>query len=90
MDLFFKILLRITTCNNTQRKRKEQLIFEHIRLGLYFICVPKLNDLNREVAIHNICKSTLNLQPESKISIVELQVNNVHTEKFLLCRVIHA
>src|SRR2546421_462466 len=73
-ETFQTLILRLSTCNTLQRKSWQQLIAEHERLRLY------------EKAF--IRKLTLNLQPELKISIVDLQVDNVHTGKFLLCRVI--
>ena len=77
-----KLFLRISTCNTTQRKDRKQLIAEHERLEIFY-SDEFFN--SRGGVIRNICKSTLNLQPELKISIVDLQVDNVHTGKFLLC-----
>src|SRR5438105_1428672 len=68
------IILRLATCNNSQRKSWQQLIDVH--------------EIIEKFKKKFIRKSILNLQPELKISIVDLQVDNAHTGKFLLCRVI--
>ncbi|GBB90808.1 hypothetical protein RclHR1_01790015 [Rhizophagus clarus] len=74
-------ILRMTIDNVSQRKDRELLIKEHKRLenlfdeNKYFI-----NSINKQENL------TLNIQ--LRISISNLQVDNVPVERFLLCRVI--
>src|ERR1043165_8685133 len=85
-NLWQKVTLRFTSSNTLQRKSWQQLMIEHKRLGFFDAEIDK----NR-VVTRNICEqsdSTLNLQLQLRISIADLQVDNVHTERFLLCRVI--
>src|ERR1044072_4935052 len=84
-NLLQKFILRSTTSNTSQRKSCQQLIIEHKRLEFF-----KGVEIYRAVT-RNICErsdSVLNLQLQSRISIADLQVNNVPIGRFLLCRVI--
>src|SRR2546430_668426 len=79
------VCLRITTSKISQRKSRQQLIAEHKRVLKYY------NYNEYQEFILNICRqseSTLNLKLQLRISIVDLQVDNVPTGRFLLCRVI--
>src|SRR6266480_5229763 len=79
-DLLQNIILRNTTSNISQRKSRKQLIAEHERLDPYI-------NKNKKFLRNNF-GSTLDLQLESRISLMDLQVDDVPTGRFLLCRVI--
>ncbi|EXX72187.1 uncharacterized protein OCT59_028631 [Rhizophagus irregularis] len=81
IEILQNAILRVTVDNFSQRKSRETLIDEH----------KKLDNLcdSKKYVVHNINKQenlTLNIQ--LRISISNLQVDNVPTERFLLCRVI--
>ncbi|CAB4417751.1 unnamed protein product [Rhizophagus irregularis] len=81
IEILQNVILRVTVDNFSQRKSRETFIDEH----------KKLDNLcdSKKYVVHNINKQenlTLNIQ--LRISISNLQVDNVPTERFLLCRVI--
>ncbi|RGB38826.1 hypothetical protein C1646_755233 [Rhizophagus diaphanus] len=81
IEILQNAILRVTVDNFSQRKSRETLIDEHKKLD-------NLSD-SKKYVVHNINKQenlTLNIQ--LRISISNLQVDNVPSERFLLCRVI--
>ncbi|GBB96464.1 hypothetical protein RclHR1_02760017 [Rhizophagus clarus] len=74
--------LRLTVSNTSKRKSRERLIEEHKNLE-YF------SDNNKYIIVHTTrSQPNLNLNFQLRMSIANLQIDHIPTEKFLLCRVI--
>ncbi|CAB4435279.1 unnamed protein product [Rhizophagus irregularis] len=80
-EILQNAILRLTTGNIARNKSRERLIEEHKKLE-YF------DDKNKYIfqPVHSQTNLGLNLQ--HRISIANLQIDCIFTERFLLCRVI--